>query len=73
MTSISFDLRATREHLELGYKIVNCPVCGKETLDSHWICGHCGWEYDGITEENEYSSCNKATVADYRKARKVSE
>ena len=67
MTSTSFDLRATREHLELGYKIVKCPVCGKETLDSRWICGRCGWEYDGITEENEYSSCNKATVAQYRK------
>lgn len=67
MTSTSFDLRTTREYLELGYKIVKCPVCGKETLDSCWICGRCGWEYDGITEENEYSSCNKATVAEYRK------
>ena len=67
MISTSFDLRTTREYLELGYKIVKCPVCGKETLDSYWICRNCGWEYDGITEENEYSSCNKATVAEYRK------
>lgn len=33
MTSTSFDLRATGEYLKLGYKIVKCPVCGKETLD----------------------------------------
>lgn len=65
--SIPFDLRATREYREMGFQIVNCPVCGKETLDSHWICRHCGWEYDGTTEENDYSSCNKAAIADYRK------
>ena len=33
MTSTSFDLRATKEYRELGFKIVKCPVCGKETLD----------------------------------------
>lgn len=65
--SAPFDLRKTQESLELGFQIVNCPVCGQETLDSHWICHHCGWEYDGIADENTYSSCNKATVADYRK------
>jgi hypothetical protein len=66
-SSAPFDLRATQEYQELGFKIVKCPVCGKETLDDYFICPTCGWEYDGITEENEYSSCNKATVADYRK------
>lgn len=65
--SSPFDLRATQEYREMGFKIVTCPVCKKETLDSHWICGHCGWEYDGTAEENAYSSCNKITVADYRK------
>lgn len=66
--STPFDLRAAQEYRELGFKIVSCPVCGKETLDSHWICQHCGWEYDGTAEESEYSSCNKATIADYRKS-----
>ena len=61
------DLHRMQEFLELGYKIVNCPVCGKETLDDYFICPTCGWEYDGTVEENEYSSCNKATIADYRK------
>ena len=65
--SIPFDPRTTREYRELGFKIVTCPVCGKEPLDDYFICPNCGWEYDGTTEENEYSSCNKATIADYRK------
>jgi len=62
--SMPFDPHTTRE---LGFKIVKCPVCGKETLDDYFICPHCGWEYDGTTNENEYSSCNKTTVVDYRK------
>lgn len=65
--STPFDLRSTQEYRELGFQIVNCPVCGEETLDSHWICQYCGWEYDGTKEGNTYSSCNKATIADYRK------
>jgi hypothetical protein len=65
--STHFDPRTTEEYREFGYKIVNCPVCGKETLDDYFICPNCGWEYDGTTDENEYSSCNKATIADYRK------
>ena len=65
--STPFDPRTTEEYREFGYKIVNCPVCGKETLDDYFICPNCGWEYDGTVEENEYSSCNKATIADYRK------
>ena len=64
---IAFKLKATEEHRGFGFRIVDCPACGKETLDGHFICPNCGWEYDGITEENEYSSCNKATIADYRK------
>lgn len=65
--SIPFDLRDTPEYKEFGFQIVNCPVCGKETLDDYFICPNCGWEYDGTAGENEYSSCNKATIADYRK------
>ena len=67
----SFDPRATREYRELEFKIVKCPVCEKETLDDYFICPNGGWEYDGITEENEYSSCNKATIVDYRKSKEI--
>jgi hypothetical protein len=65
--STPFDPHATEEYRKLGFKIVTCPVCGKETLDDYFICPNCGWEYDGITDENAYSSCYKATVAEYRK------
>lgn len=65
--SSPFDLQATREYRELGFQLVPCPVCGSQTLDHHWICRSCGWEYDSTTGETEYSACNKATVADYRK------
>ena len=65
--STPFDPRKTQEYLELGYKIVTCPVCGKDTLVDYFICPICGWEYDGTTEENVYSSCNKATIAEHRK------
>ncbi len=65
--STSFDLRATEEYRELGFNIVQCPVCGEETLDSYWICQHCGWEYDATKAEDEFSFCNQSTVADYRK------
>ena len=34
----SIDPRATREYRELGFKIVKCPVCEKETLDGYFIC-----------------------------------
>ena len=44
--STPFDPRTTEEYREFGYKIVNCPVCGKETLDDYFICPTCGWEYD---------------------------
>ena len=65
--STPFDPRTTEEYREFGYKIVNCPVCGKETLDDYFICPTCGWEYDGVTDDNEYSDCNGATPAEYRK------
>lgn len=61
-----FDPRTTREYRELGFKIVTCPVCGKETLDDYFICPNCGWEYDGITAEDVYSSSNKATISAHR-------
>lgn len=65
------DLRDTKEYRELGYQIVTCPVCGGETLDNHWICPSCGWEYDGTMEEDTYSSCNRATPRAYREENRV--
>lgn len=59
-------LTDTTEYKDMGYKIVFCPVCGSRTLDSHYICSYCQWEYDGVTEEDVRSSCNKMTVAEYR-------
>ena len=56
--SKNVNLRETVEYKEHGFKIVTCPVCGKETLDSHFICPHCEWEYDGTTHELEISSAN---------------
>lgn len=66
MAESLIDLWSTQEYQELGYRIVICPVCGNETLDSYWICQYCGWEYDDTTDENIYSSCNKATIAEYK-------
>lgn len=60
------DLRETDEFKEYGFQVVNCPVCGRETLDSYWVCDYCGWEYDGIWDEDSYSSANKATIREYR-------
>lgn len=60
------DLKNTDEYKKLGYSIITCPICGEETLDCYWICQNCGWEYDGVTAENDYSSANKSTVKNYR-------
>lgn len=60
------NLRETAEYKEHGFKIVTCPVCGNETLDMHWICEHCGWEYDNTRSEDEYSAANSSTIKEYR-------
>ena len=60
------DVRQTKEFLEYGFQIVTCPICQNETLDDFFMCQHCGWEYDGTTEDSDYSSANKATVGEYR-------
>ena len=45
-----------------------CPVCGQPTIENLYdICSWCEWEYDGIKNTDEYSSANKATIAQYRK------
>ncbi len=59
------DLMNTKEYKDHGYKIVDCPICGWKTLDTHWICFRCGWEYDGF-DEDHYSSVNNATLREYR-------
>lgn len=48
------------------YRRTICPICGNETLDSYWICDHCGWEHDGTVEECEYSSPNHCTLGEYK-------
>ena len=60
------DIRETKEYKEFGFKVVDCPVCGGETLDSYYICPTCGWEYDGRTEDGDFSSANGTTVGEYR-------
>ena len=64
------NLRETVEYKEFGYSVITCPVCGKETLNNHYICPHCGWEYDGITDEYMYSPANTTTIKEYKESLK---
>ena len=64
------NLRETVEYKEFGYSVITCPVCGKETLNNHYICPHCGWEYDGITDKDMYSPANTTTIREYKKSLK---
>ena len=62
------NLRESKEYLEFGYKIIRCPVCGKETLDNHFICPTCNWEYDDEVEfktGDEYSTANDCTLNEH--------
>ena len=47
------------------YTVIVCPICGHKTLDNYDICCHCGWEYDGLPED-QYSAANGATLEEYR-------
>ena len=61
------NLRESKEYQEFGYKVVNCPVCGNETLDNHFICPHCNWEYDGTFLTYIPSKVNEGlTIKEYR-------
>ena len=61
------NIKETIEFKKFGFEIVKCPICGKETLNNHYICSNCGWEYDDFnTLDEEYSQCNKSTVKEYR-------
>ena len=51
------------------HTVIACPVCNHKMLDHYDICRHCGWEYDGFSEDH-YSAANGATLRDYREAYK---
>lgn len=59
----------TEEYQKYGFSIVDCPICGRKTLDMFWICSGCGWEYDIFInyEANEESHCNGCTPDEYRR------
>jgi len=59
----------TKEYKNHGFSIVDCPICGRKTLDMFWICSGCGWEYDIFInyEANEESLCNGCTPDEYRR------
>lgn len=52
------NIKTSREYLEFGFNIVRCPACGQETLDNHFLCPYCNWEYDGDIDENTPSASN---------------
>ena len=59
----------SEEYKNHGFSIVDCPICGRKTLDMFWICSGCGWEYDIFInyEANEESLCNGCTPDEYRR------
>ena len=63
------DLVNTEEYQKYGFSIVDCPICGRKTLDMFWVCPGCGWEYDIFInyEANEKSFCNGCTPDEYRR------
>ena len=32
----------TEEYKNHGFSIVDCPICGRKTLDMFWVCSGCG-------------------------------
>lgn len=32
------DLFETTEYKEDGFSVIDCPICGKKTMDMYWIC-----------------------------------
>ena len=63
------NLMNTKEYKNHGFSIVDCPICGRKTLDMFWICSGCGWEYDIFInyDENEESLCNGCTPNEYHR------
>lgn len=70
------ELPAVGTLLDEIYTVILCPVCRHKTLDNYDVCRHCGWEYDGFSEDH-YSAANGASLrqyrAEYRKQLKESE
>lgn len=62
------NIRESKEYLEFGYKVVRCPICRKETLDNHFICPTCNWEYDDSVVNNDsyYSAVNGYSIKEYK-------
>ena len=62
------NIRESKEYLEFGYKIVRCPICRHETLDNHFICPTCNWEYDESVVDNDsfYSESNGYSINEYK-------
>ena len=54
-----------QEHLDSGYRFIECPVCGNETFDNWAICPHCDWEYDELMHKG-YSAANKSYLWWYK-------
>lgn len=60
------ELPCIGETVDGFFTVILCPVCGNKTLDNHYICHNCGWEYDGFPDDH-YSAANGATLSKYRK------
>ena len=57
-------------HLDDKIKGICCQACGYVVFENNEdaffeICPVCGWQNDG-KKENEYSSCNHCTMADFK-------
>lgn len=68
------DLMNTEEYKEYGFVIIDCPVCGRKTMDSFWICSGCGWEYDFLIDydkDESFSGCNGTTLGEYKNVYKL--
>lgn len=62
------NIRESKEYLEFGYNIICCPICRHETLDNHFICPTCNWEYDESVVDNDssYSEANGYSINEYK-------
>lgn len=51
------------------YGVIHCPVCGRRTLSTWWICPRCGWEAEENLMMEETSDANGGlSAAQYRRA-----